>query len=508
VTTVVRETERKYELADGVELPGWDGLAGVEALVGPEEQALEAVYFDTEDLRLARAGVTLRRRRGGHDAGWHLKLPVAGDSRDEVRVSDARAVRRRTPPAELVGLVRALTRGARLAPVAELATARRRWRLTDDDGQVLVEVVDDHVSAHTLGSSTSGMSWREVEVELGGHGDVDLLDRVERRLLEGDVRRSDARSKLGRVLGDRLPASKPVKRPGRKSRVEEVVVAYLGEQAEAIVWGDPAVRQDVPDAVHAMRVATRRLRSALQAYGRVIDRAATRELSGELKWLAGVLGGARDLEVLHSRFTRAVAELPAESVVGPVQARLTRYFAGREAEARSALIAALDSERYLALLGAIDALLADPPLTRLARGKARRELPAMVGRAHHRVAEHVEAAEGMASGDERDAQWHEARKAAKRLRYAAEAAAPALGKPADRLVKRVKRVQELLGDHQDAVVARPVLREIGMVAHLEGENGFTYGLLHQLQTDIGRLSEGEITQAWRDLWRSVRELGA
>jgi CHAD domain-containing protein len=94
------------------------------------------------------------------------------------------------------------------------------------------------------------------------------------------------------------------------------------------------------------------------------------------------------------------------------------------------------------------------------------------------------------------------------LRYAAEAAAPALGKPADRLVKRVKRVQELLGDHQDAVVARPVLREIGMVAHLEGENGFTYGLLHQLQTDIGRLSEGEITQAWRDLRRSVRELGA
>ena len=193
MTTVVRETERKYELADGVELPGWDGLAGVEALVGPEEQALEAVYFDTEDLRLARAGVTLRRRRGGHDAGWHLKLPVAGDSRDEVRVSDARAVRRRTPPAELGGLVRALTRGARLAPVAELATARRRWRLTDDDGQVLVEVVDDHVSAHTLGSSTSGMSWREVEVELGGHGDVDLLDRVERRLLEATcaaIRRS------------------------------------------------------------------------------------------------------------------------------------------------------------------------------------------------------------------------------------------------------------------------------------------------------------------------------
>ena len=509
MTTVVRETERKYELADGVELPGWDGLAGVEALVGPEEQALEAVYFDTEDLRLAQAGVTLRRRRGGHDAGWHLKLPVAGDSRDEVRVSDARAVRRRTPPAELVGLVRALTRGARLAPVAELATARRRWRLTDDDGQVLVEVVDDHVSAHTLGSSTSGMSWREVEVELGGHGDVDLLDRVERRLLEGDVRRSDARSKLGRVLGDRLPASKPVKRPRSQ--------APGSGRWWWPIWGS----RPRPSCGAIRRCArtcpTRCTRcgwrpdgcaAPLQAYGRVIDRAATRELSGELKWLAGVLGGARDLEVLHSRFTRAVAELPAESVVGPVQARLTRYFAGREADARSALIAALDSERYLALLGAIDGLLADPPLTRLARGKARRELPAMVRPSAPARRRARPAAEGMASGDERDAQWHEARKAAKRLRYAAEAAAPVLGEPADRLVKRVKRVQELLGDHQDAVVARPVLREIGMVAHLEGENGFTYGLLHQLQTDIGRLSEGEITQAWRDLRRSVRDLGA
>ena len=71
----VRETERKYEAGDGVELPGWAGLAGEESLVGPEEQTLEAVYFDTEDLRLARAGVTLRRRRGGDDAGWHLKLP-------------------------------------------------------------------------------------------------------------------------------------------------------------------------------------------------------------------------------------------------------------------------------------------------------------------------------------------------------------------------------------------------------------------------------------------------
>jgi len=81
-----------------------------------------------------------------------------------------------------------------------------------------------------------------------------------------------------------------------------------------------------------------------------------------------------------------------------------------------------------------------------------------------------------------------------------------LGKPADRLVGRVKQVQELLGDHQDAVVARPVLREIGVAAHLEGENGFTYGLLHQQQAEQMHLSETDITQAWRDLRRSMRDL--
>ena len=160
------------------------------------------------------------------------------------------------------------------------------------------------------------------------------------------------------------------------------------------------------------------------------------------------------------------------------------------------------------MLAAIDGLLADPPLTRRADGRARRELPALVGRAHRRVAGHVQAADRLGAGDERDVQWHEARKASKRLRYAAEAASPVLGKPAKRLVKLVKHVQELLGDHQDAVVARPVLREIGIQAHLDGENGFTYGLLHQMQTEAGRLHEGDITATWRNLRRRVRDLAA
>jgi hypothetical protein len=118
---------------------------------------------------------------------------------------------------------------------------------------------------------------------------------------------------------------------------------------------------------------------------------------------------------------------------------------------------------------------------------------------HRRVAGHVQVADRLPAGDERDLQWHEPRKASKRLRYAAEAASPVLGKPANRSVKQVKHVQELLGDHQDAFAARPVLREIGIAAHLDGENGLT---------DAGHLHAGDTTRAWRDLRRSMRKLAA
>ena len=218
-----REVERKYEAADEVSLPDPSRLLGAqnigENIGAAEDQQLDAVYFDTPDLRLLRAGVTLRRREGGADPGWHLKLPVGKDSREELRVPLGQA--QRTPPAELTALTRVHTRGAEVAPVVRLRTRRRRWQLADDDGRPLAELVEDRVTAHTLGSDTSdtsdttdtsdtgdtgAVSWREVEVELSEHGSVALLDQVEQRLLDAGARRSGAASKLSRVLADRLRA--------------------------------------------------------------------------------------------------------------------------------------------------------------------------------------------------------------------------------------------------------------------------------------------------------------
>ncbi|MDQ4009581.1 MAG: CYTH and CHAD domain-containing protein [Actinomycetota bacterium] len=493
----MRETERKYEGIEGLELLDPAELLGFDVATGPNEQNLEAVYFDTADLRLVRAGVTLRRREGGSDAGWHLKLPVGKDSRDELRLPLGRSARR--PPAELVALTRVYTRGAVLAPIAELNTRRRSWVLADSRGRSLAELVEDQVVARTMGEQTTTVSWREVEVELGEHGQQALLDRIERRLLKAGAQRADSASKLSRVLADRMPAGIATPSRAAARSAGDVVLAYLWAQAQQLRRYDPLVRQDAPDAVHQMRVAARRMRSALQAFGRVLDRDSTRELTEELKWVAGELGGARDAEVMAERFAAILAEFPDELKLGPVDAALTRSFERRQADARAVALAALDSERYLALHDRIDALLADPPVTARATRKAKRELPKSVRRAYRRVESSMADADCQPAGQRRDFALHETRKAAKRLRYATEAVEPTLGKPAARLRKRLKAVQELLGEHQDTAVSRPVLRKLAVQAHLDGGNGFTYGLMYATEATRAEQAENNLSPAWKQM---------
>lgn len=494
--TSIKETERKYEAPAGSELPTLDGFPGVAAEAGPERFDLEAVYYDTAELRLARAGLTLRRRTGGDDAGWHLKLPAGVDTREEVRLPLGRTTKR--PPKELADLVQAHTRGAALKAIARIRTDRKRWQLADERGRLMVEVVEDLVSAQVVGDGDSPVdSWREIEVELGDRGDLELLDAVEERLREAGIQRSTSSAKLARVLSDRLAPTPPAPRVHRKSTAGEVVLAYLREQAEALALHDPKVRRGEADAVHQMRVATRRTRSALQAYGKVVDREATRALTDELKWLAGVLGEARDLEVLHSRFTDAVADLDPDLVLGPVAARLTRHFAPLETAAHQNSVTVLNSKRYFALLDAIDGLLADPPLTPLAAKPAVKVLPDLIAKRYRKLAVHAEEALRTERGTGRDVALHESRKAAKRLRYTTEAAEPVLGKPAKEYRKRVKDLQTLLGEHQDSVVARPELRELGAQAHLDGENGFTFGLLLGNEIGLATLIEDRFPAAWK-----------
>jgi CHAD domain-containing protein len=225
-------------------------------------------------------------------------------------------------------------------------------------------------------------------------------------------------------------------------------------------------------------VATRRARSALQAFGTIIDRDATRPLCAELKWLAATLGPARDGEVMLARLTADLAAIPPALVVGPVETRITAHFTAELAQARRTALAALDGQRYLRLLDDLDALLSDPPLTPRATRTAGKALAKPVRRATRRLQRALDAVPG---AEDRDAAIHEARKATKRARYAAEAAVPALGRTASRQAAQAKELQQLLGDHHDSVVARAVLLELAEKARAAGEDTFTYGLMHQRQ---------------------------
>lgn len=486
MATVVREIERKYD-ATGAGPPELDGVPGVAAVSPPTREVLDAVYHDTDDLRLIRAGVTLRRRTGGPDAGWHLKLPAGADTRDELRLPPGQAGG--PVPGELASLVRAVARGAPLAPVVRMRTIRRRRQLLDAAGRPLAEIAADEVSAE-LADGSAVASWAEVEVELVA-GDRELLTALDARLRTAGARPADTGSKLARVLRDRMrdvgaghgrTAPQPLT---SRSAAGEVVLAYVTTQVRAITAYDPRVRRDEPDAVHQMRVATRRARSALQAFGKLVEPARARPLRDELRWLATVLGRARDAEVLLARFESRLAEAAAEHQTGPVSIRITGHFTRELAQARAAALVELDGPRYLALLDELDAFVGDPPLTPLAERAAVKVLPAQVRRAARRL---ERAIAGIGAHD-RDAAIHEARKAAKRARYAAEAAAPALGARAAKLARRTKQLQELLGEHHDSVVARQVLRGLADEARGAAEDTFTYGVLHESEACQARAIE-------------------
>ncbi|SBW18905.1 CHAD domain-containing protein [Candidatus Protofrankia californiensis] len=571
----LKEVERKFAVDPAFVLPALGQLPGVTAVSEPERVTLEAVYYDSDDLRLAQNRITLRRRTGGHDEGWHLKLPLRAGEREEIQrpldaaptgtedrstgtdrapavnptpeVSAAAQVAgpgpvlnpvdavdavdtgthaegaAHTPPDDLVDLVRVHLRGARLRPVARLVTTRTAVWLRDAAGADLAEVVDDQVSAQTLGPAAhrgrkredrERNQWREIEVERVGAGDVSLLDDVGAILTAAGASASPDSSKLSRVLGPALAQqrrSDVLPSPGKlrlRSPAGEVVGAYLAAQVEALLAADPHVRLDVPDAVHKMRVATRRFRSTLRTFAPMFDAERAAYLDGELRDLAGALSAARDAEVMVEYFDGRVASLPAELVRGPVAEVIDSQLLVGQEQARTEALAMLRSERYLTLVADLKDLvrgLLQEPATELkepAAQPARVVLPRLIGRVDSRLTRKVNAALATPPGHERDVQLHSARKQAKRLRYAAETAGPVFGPDAVAFARLAEQIQELLGTHQDATVAQELLRQWGTSAADAGETtAFTIGLLLGLEEYRARTAERDFIDFWPEASR-------
>ena len=387
-------------------------------------------------------------------------------------------------PVELRTITAGLRGTAPLRVIATLRTERQVRRLVDADGTGLAEIVHDTVTATVKHEFSIIRSWHEAEVELLEGGDEKLLARLSRWLGKHGAAPSGSASKLGRALE---AAPHP---PRPDSTAAGVLGRYLDAQLAAVVAGDITLRRDalsgldadeLQDVVHRTRVATRRYRSTLRVYARLLDADRAAALDTELAWFAAALGEVRDRHVLRGHLDAAFDELDPALVVGPVRARVARALDAEAAAARAALAAAMASPRHAALLAHLRDWTAELPM-HAGSGKAAR-LARDARRAARTVDTRLAAARALQKADENapDAAYHRARKAAKRARYAAELVVPVLGREAEKMVTRAKKRQKRLGDRQDEVVAAEFLLRL---ARSSGANGFTLGVLHQRQRDL------------------------
>lgn len=483
------EVERKFEVVESTLSPSFDGLSVVSWVERLPVQYLDAVYFDTPGRDLAAHRITLRRRTGGTDEGWHLKLPAGPDARTEVRAPLGHGD---GVPEDLRDIVLAIVRDRPLAPVAKISTQRTIDMLHGDGGHALAEFCDDRVTA-SAGADGEEQRWREWELELTEHAQdtPELLDRLANRLLDAGAGPAGHGSKLARVLdtGDHEPQEVA-------TRNDDPVHRAVAELVDELVVWDRAVRDDVYDAVHQMRVTTRKIRSLLQSSEEAFGITDDAWVLDELRQLAAVLGVARDAEVLAEKYTEALDALPAELVRGPVRERLVegaerRYQAGL----RRSLVA-MRSARYFRLLDALDGLVSAEPA---AAGPGGAQVkPVTLDYSYKRIRKAVKQA-GEATGHEHDEALHKIRKRAKQLRYTAAATGSA------KVSEKAKTVQSLLGDHQDSVVSRTHLSEQATAAHAAGEDTFTYGLLYRMEDEVAQRSEEQLDDALADLDRAVRK---
>ena len=336
------------------------------------------------------------------------------------------------------------------------------------------------------------------EAEIAGHvvsapgGPVQVPDEIAHALL-APLRGADlvqiARMRTSHedeqeALHDTL---EPSGAPGKRASALEQVRAYLGEQLSEIERNDPVVRLDRDvEALHDLRVAVRRSRAVLRAARDLFEPEWLDRLRDELKWLGGELGPARDLDVMleHLREEREAIGIDA----APVVKRIER----ERRSARKRAIGALDSERYLALLDELRVAVDHPPVravdVRLDRiaGKTFRKLEREIA--------------GLGDSPS-DSALHRTRIRAKRARYAAELALPVTGKPAERFVQASKRFQDIVGEHQDAIVAEERIRAYAESA----DAAFGAGRLVERQRARRARARAAMPKAWKRLRRRGRQ---
>jgi CHAD domain-containing protein len=502
------EEERKYEVDKHFTLPDLTGTVPPGGrVVELPSVTLTATYLDTADLRLARAGVSLRHRKGD-PLPWTVKLPADTPG---VRHEISRPGRRRDSPAELIALVTAYSRAAPLAPAAVVQTVRHAYELRDSADQVLAEIADDAVSV--LDGQRVRAEFREIEVERKG-GDRLLLDRVESVLRDAGAIAGGFTPKHVRALGEAAAGAPdlvgPTDLPG-KPTAADLVTNAIRRGVDRVLTHDPLVRLRTPvgdddTAVHQMRVGCRRLRSDLRTFRSLLRPEWVGPLREELKWLADVLGAARDAEVLRARLQVTAGADPLSALDRGAVDRIDAVLVQRHERALTEVDEALGSERYAALVEALVAAARAPELTDEAQSRATDVLPRLVAKPWRRLAHGGKGSDAAADLDPLalDERWHAVRINGKKARYAVDAVAPVLGGDARKLAKSLARVQDLLGEHQDAAVAAQTWLAMAGADPADHTLAVTAGRLVERERATIREVRADFFEAWRGATKGSR----
>lgn len=468
------EREVKLEAPAGFRLPALPGTPF-------EARRFTSTYFDTEDLRLAAHVITLRRRVENRKGVWQLKIPQGKQARMELEEPGGPT----TPPASLTDLLVAPLRGARLTPVAKLRTYRTGVTV-GEDSQRVAEVVLDAVQV--LNGTRVADRFVEVEVELLGGGEEDLASLVA-ILRSGGAYEGDGRPKIFQVLDYRKPQFLEHRASSELAQVQ----GFINDQFDVVVAHDPGTRIGAdPEDLHQQRVGIRKLRSLLRSAD-MLDPEWSARLGGELEWIGDALNPVRDLDVMVPYLRQDASLLPAEDS-GALEPFLAHLDQERN-QARRQMMEALGSDRYVELLAMLE------EATRSIKVRpADRDLRSGAARRFRKLRKAVRRLPEPPSDEE----LHRVRRLAKKARYAAEIVLPGEGKAVAGFMKRMKSMQDVLGDFQDACVAEGRIRNYLPRAG-DTRTAFALGRLAELQAAKKRAASERFPAVWKAVNRSGKK---
>ena len=468
------EREVKLSIDATFRLPALPGIALPRHFV-------TSTYLDTSGLDLAQAGITLRHRIEQGKQAWQLKLPLLKD-RQEIEIVD----RQPDPPAILQDLLFLYLGQQQLVPVAKLRVWRTGVRVRSNHTPV-ADVTLDHVSE--LKDGRVAQHFRELEIEQVNGTDSTLSD-LEHQLRRAGAADHDGRPKLFRALNLHAPDREPP--PAPDAPVAEHVKWALARHVRWLIAHDPGARFGrEPESLHQMRVATRQLRAVLRAARPLLVPDWADSLQNELRWLGQLLGHARDLDVQLAYFREESAAMDARD-----RRPLAQFIAHLETErnhAHGILLNELKSARYLNLIRRLQQMAQD--LVIIEAAIALNDLAKSSFKKLRKSILHLPASPS-------DATLHKIRIKTKRARYAAELAETTVGKAATRFIKRACRLQDILGMHQDAILAETHVR-----AFLKQSTNVRAAFVAGRMVERQRERRKEARKNLRTLWKRLLKRG-